>query len=266
VTLTPQEGGTRLTYSYGADVGGNSRPWASACSRRDAGPHRGILRALQRRIGRMPRRPCRAGSPCCGPAGPEDAMKPVAFEYFRPDTSSEGARSFVRAARAAGRARRWHEHSVPMLNLRMVRPKTVVDISRLAVLDRIELRATASSPARDRDPGRCRSTRTSCAASFPLLALALPWVGHFQTRNSGTLGGSRAPHGPSAEYPLWPRRERRHGGAAAASARTASGARAFFTGALSTRVGCLRADDDERATIGIWPRLPMTALIWLRPR
>jgi CO/xanthine dehydrogenase FAD-binding subunit len=34
------------------------------------------------------------------------------------------------------------------------------------------------------------------------LALALPWVGHFQTRNRGTLGGSVAHADPSAEIPL----------------------------------------------------------------
>jgi CO/xanthine dehydrogenase FAD-binding subunit len=38
--------------------------------------------------------------------------------------------------------------------------------------------------------------------NVPLLALALPWVGHFQTRNRGTLGGSVAHADPSAEIPL----------------------------------------------------------------
>ena len=36
----------------------------------------------------------------------------------------------------------------------------------------------------------------------PLLALALPHVGHYQTRNRGTLGGSVAHGDPSAEMPL----------------------------------------------------------------
>src|SRR5690606_20551298 len=36
----------------------------------------------------------------------------------------------------------------------------------------------------------------------PLLALALPWVGRFQTRNRGPLGGSVAHADPSADVPL----------------------------------------------------------------
>src|SRR4030088_1016305 len=89
----------------------------------------------------------------------------------------------------------------PMLNLRMVRPKTVIDISRLAGLDRIELRGdriitgatVIQADALDSDVVR---------RELPLLALALPWVGHFQTRNAGTLGGSGAPADPRAEIPL----------------------------------------------------------------
>jgi 2-furoyl-CoA dehydrogenase FAD binding subunit len=38
--------------------------------------------------------------------------------------------------------------------------------------------------------------------SLPLLARALPWVGHPPTRNRGTVGGSIANADPSAEIPL----------------------------------------------------------------
>ena len=38
--------------------------------------------------------------------------------------------------------------------------------------------------------------------ALPLVALALPWVGHFQTRNRGTVCGSIAHADPSAELPL----------------------------------------------------------------
>ena len=39
-------------------------------------------------------------------------------------------------------------------------------------------------------------------ASVPMLARALPWVGHPPTRNRGTVGGSIANADPSAEIPL----------------------------------------------------------------
>jgi CO/xanthine dehydrogenase FAD-binding subunit len=40
------------------------------------------------------------------------------------------------------------------------------------------------------------------AAKLPLLRQALAWVGHVQTRNRGTVGGSLAHADPSAELPL----------------------------------------------------------------
>ena len=40
------------------------------------------------------------------------------------------------------------------------------------------------------------------AATLPLVALALPWTGHVQTRSRGTVCGSIAHADPSAELPL----------------------------------------------------------------
>ena len=39
------------------------------------------------------------------------------------------------------------------------------------------------------------------APAVPLLAQATPWIGHFQIRNRGTVGGSIAHADPAAEYP-----------------------------------------------------------------
>jgi CO/xanthine dehydrogenase FAD-binding subunit len=159
-------------------------------------------------------------------------MKPVAFEYCRPDTLAE----------ALDLLAEWREEAAvlaggmslgPMLNLRMVRPKRVIDISRLAGLNGIDVR-------RDRIVIGATVVQADALESpairkeLPLLALALPWVGHFQTRNAGTLGGSIAHADPSAEIPLCAvtsdativlrsrRRERR------------VRANEFFVGALST--------------------------------
>lgn len=179
-------------------------------------------------------------------------MKPVPFEYCRPDTVSE----------ALGLLTEWRSEAAllaggmslgPMLNLRMVRPKSVIDISRLPGLDGIALRD-------DRVITGATVIQAEALASpvirdaLPLLALALPWVGHFQTRNSGTLGGSVAHADPSAEIPLClvvadatvvlrsARRERW------------VPARGFFTGALSTV-----RQEDEMVVALEWPRAPADA-------
>ncbi len=175
-------------------------------------------------------------------------MKPVAFEYCRPDTLDEAldlvAERRERAAVLAGGM-----SLGPMLNRRMVRPERVIDISRLAGLNGIAVRG-------DRVVTGATVIQADALGSdvvrseLPLLALALPWVGHFQTRNAGTLGGSIAHADPSAEIPLCAvvsdativlrsrRRERR------------VRARAFFTGALIT----VRQPDELLVAID-WPRL-----------
>jgi CO/xanthine dehydrogenase FAD-binding subunit len=141
----------------------------------------------------------------------------------------------------------------PMLNLRKVRPDRVIDISRLGGLDGIEVRG-------DRIVTGATVIQADALDSavigqeLPLLALALPWVGHFQTRNAGTLGGSVAHGDPSAEIPLClvvsdatvvlrgRRRERR------------VRAREFFVGALTTA----RQPDELLVAID-WPRAPADA-------
>jgi CO/xanthine dehydrogenase FAD-binding subunit len=179
-------------------------------------------------------------------------MKPVAFEYCRPDTLGEAldllAERRERAVVLAGGM-----SLGPMLNLRMVRPERVIDISRLGGLDGIEVRG-------DRIVTGATVIQADAIESdlirqqLPLLALALPWVGHFQTRNAGTLGGSVAHADPSAEIPLCAvvsdatvvlrsrRRERR------------VRAREFFTGALTT----VRQPDELLVALD-WPRAPRDA-------
>src|SRR6202790_2590360 len=88
-----------------------------------------------------------------------------------------------------------------MLNLRIAEPVGVVDIARVAELvyiklvgDKVEVGAAVTQNRLKDWP--------ALAASLPLLAAALPFVGHFQTRNRGTVCGSIAHADPSAELPL----------------------------------------------------------------
>ena len=179
-------------------------------------------------------------------------MKPVAFEYCRPDTLAE-ALDLLAERREDAVVLAGGMSLGPMLNLRMVRPRTVIDISRVHGIDDIDqnrerliIGATlVQADALEND---------MIGEGLPLLILALPWVGHFQTRNAGTLGGSVAHADPSAEIPLClvvsdgsvmlqSRRRRR-------SVR----AREFFTGALTT----VRQPDELLVALD-WPRAPWDA-------
>lgn len=127
-------------------------------------------------------------------------MKPAAFEYCRPDSVDEavallaefgGDASVLAGGMSLG----------PMLNMRLARPGAVVDIKRVAGLDAVKLDAAGTTTGATLTQARALAD-ARLREAVPLLALALPWVGHYQTRNRGTLAGSVAHADPSAETPL----------------------------------------------------------------
>src|SRR6266487_4144956 len=117
-------------------------------------------------------------------------MKPVAFDYYRPQTLSEALELLAdkgdEAVILAGGMTLG-----PMLNLRIVRPRAVIDISRIEALKTISVTSKVVVTGAGVIQNHALSSDV-IAMEIPLLAMALPWVGHFQTRNRGTLGGSVA--------------------------------------------------------------------------
>jgi carbon-monoxide dehydrogenase medium subunit len=89
---------------------------------------------------------------------------------------------------------------MPLMALRLAAPAVVVDVNRLPGLDRIErgpdgLRLGAL--VRHRDIERLADLADDC----PLLADAVPLIGHVAIRNRGTVVGSLAHADPAAEWP-----------------------------------------------------------------
>ncbi len=174
-------------------------------------------------------------------------MKPVAFDYYRPQALSEAVALLSdmgdEAAILAGGMTLG-----PMLNLRVARPRAVIDISRIRVLKTISVHSNVVQTG-------AGVTQSDALGSdviqreVPLLAMALPWVGHFQTRNRGTLGGSVAHADPSAEIPL---ALVTCGGTVVLQSRRGQRrvpAREFFVGVLMTQ-----RRSDEIVTALEWPR------------
>jgi 2-furoyl-CoA dehydrogenase FAD binding subunit len=127
-------------------------------------------------------------------------MKPRPFDYLRPDTVEEAVALLAEYGEEA-RVLAGGQSLVPMLNLRIVEAEALIDISRITALDVI------------RDHGQtieigAAVTQNKLMAwpqlqqKLPLVAAALPHVGHFQTRNKGTVCGSIAHADPSSELPL----------------------------------------------------------------
>lgn len=127
-------------------------------------------------------------------------MKPAPFDYLRAE-SVEEALAALHEAGEDGRIIAGGQSLVPMLNMRLARPRLLVDIMRLTSLaEFVEHKGRIRVGAGVRQDAFLRWPALS--ARLPLVAAALPWVGHAQTRSRGTVCGSIAHSDPSAELPL----------------------------------------------------------------
>jgi 2-furoyl-CoA dehydrogenase FAD binding subunit len=127
-------------------------------------------------------------------------MKPAAFDYVRAEHLDEVLDGLRREGGDA-RIIAGGQSLMPMLNMRLARPKTLIDIMRLPELARIEHRGGTVTVG--------AAVRQAALLAWPelgktlqLVAQALPWTGHVQTRSRGTVCGSIAHADPSAELPL----------------------------------------------------------------
>ena len=90
---------------------------------------------------------------------------------------------------------------MPMMNYRVVQPEHLIDLGRIPELAFIEDTAEGlkvGAMTTQRSIERSKLVRQKC----PLLTDALFHVGHQQTRNRGTIGGSICHLDPSAELPV----------------------------------------------------------------
>jgi aerobic carbon-monoxide dehydrogenase medium subunit len=123
-------------------------------------------------------------------------MKPPPFSYHDPRTLSEAVALLGRLENAKLLA--GGQSLMPMLNMRFVQPDHVIDLNRVEGLSSIRIEndmLQVGAMTRQRDLEFHEGVRARC----PILHEALLLVGHRQTRNRGTLGGSLCHLDPSAE-------------------------------------------------------------------
>jgi len=130
-------------------------------------------------------------------------MKPAPFDYLRPDSVAEALAALAGYADAGADAKvlAGGQSLLTLMNLRLARPDVLVDIGRLAELDRVfsdEQDVLIGALVRHR---RLETDPELCALA-PLVAAAAGHIGHIGIRNRGTLGGSLAHADPAAELPL----------------------------------------------------------------
>jgi aerobic carbon-monoxide dehydrogenase medium subunit len=89
---------------------------------------------------------------------------------------------------------------IPLLALRLARPETLIDINGIAELSGVS--ATDGSVAIGAMTREYVAEESETVAdAVPLLAAALPLIGHEAIRSRGTIGGSLAHADPAAELP-----------------------------------------------------------------
>jgi CO/xanthine dehydrogenase FAD-binding subunit len=126
-------------------------------------------------------------------------MKPASFEYARPGDLDQACAML--AAGDDARIIAGGQTLVPLLAMRLARPKRLIDIARIPDLafvrherDGIAIGATTRQCVLERD--------ATVRAAVPLLARVMPFVGHASIRSRGTVGGSLANADPAAEIAL----------------------------------------------------------------
>ena len=126
-------------------------------------------------------------------------MKAAPFEYHRAADIDEACAML--AADEGARVIAGGQSLVPMMAMRLARPTRLIDINRIAALSYI--RAENGAVAIGATTRQCLIERDALiATNVPLLARAIPNIGHGATRARGTIGGSLAHADPAAELAL----------------------------------------------------------------
>ena len=123
-------------------------------------------------------------------------MKPAPFTYHDPRSTAETVDMLASLENA--RVLAGGQSLMPMMNFRFAMPDHLIDINKVAELAHVRvedgtLRCGAMTRQRDLEYSN------DIGARCPLLHEALAHVGHRQTRNRGTIGGSLCHLDPSAE-------------------------------------------------------------------
>jgi 2-furoyl-CoA dehydrogenase FAD binding subunit len=123
-------------------------------------------------------------------------VKPAPFDYVRPETVEEALDALAQNGDEA-KVLAGGQSLVPALNMRLLRPRTLVDINRVCDLDNVDRAASGSLVV-----GACVRQADPRLLTHRALAAVLPHVGHTVTRNRGTVCGSIAHADAAAELPL----------------------------------------------------------------
>lgn len=126
-------------------------------------------------------------------------MKPAPFQYHDPATLDEAVG--LLAEHEDAKLLAGGQSLMPMLNFRFVQPDHLIDLNGIGELFGIDDDGTRLRIGAMTRQATLKAD-AKVAQRLPIMAEALGWVGHFQTRSRGTIGGSLSNLDPAAELPV----------------------------------------------------------------
>jgi carbon-monoxide dehydrogenase medium subunit len=128
-------------------------------------------------------------------------MKPAPFTYHRPATVDQAVALLAELAPQDGRLLAGGQSLVPIMAFRLARPAHLIDINRVAGLDRLEVQnGRLRIGARVRHAAFHRPVEDGPLGA--LLATVVRHIAHYPIRLRGTFCGSLAHADPAAEWCL----------------------------------------------------------------
>ena len=188
-------------------------------------------------------------------------MKLPQFEYAAPASLDEAVS--LLAGTPGAKALAGGQSLLPTMAFRLAAPSLLVDLRRVPGMDEIRI-TPASTTLGSRVRWRDIQDHKELKKAQPLLVAAIEHVAHYQIRNRGTVGGSRAHADPAAEMPGIAVTCDAQIVVVGAKGRRTVDAKDFFVGALST----VLADDELIVEVRLpaWPAQRRWGFEELSPR
>jgi len=125
-------------------------------------------------------------------------VKPPPFDHVAPTSLDEALDALAEHGEDA-KVLAGGQSLIPLLSLRLARPTALIDLNGVRELDGVQVNGHVEIGAITRHRAVERSAELRSAV--PLLATAVPYIGHTAIRTRGTIGGSLAHADPAAELP-----------------------------------------------------------------
>jgi CO/xanthine dehydrogenase FAD-binding subunit len=127
-------------------------------------------------------------------------VKPAVFDYHAPNELNE-ALCLLEEFGFDAKVMSGGQSLIPMMNMRLARPKVIIDINNIAELNYIRVTDSViqiGGMTRHYQVEGSKEIERVC----PLLTEGMKLIGHSQIRSRGTIGGSVVHADPTAELPI----------------------------------------------------------------